>query len=72
MSRILLKTYEEVVRDPEKFKLQEEIFNALTETEKNLARTMLLVNIIGAFLLSTIFLYNSFLEFSIINLECRY
>ena len=49
MSRILLKTYDEVVRDPEKFKMQEEIYNSLTETEKTLAKTMLLVNIIGAF-----------------------
>ena len=61
MSRILLKTHEEVVRDPEKFKMQEEIYNALTEMEKNLARTMLLVNIIGAFLLSKKCLYNIFL-----------
>lgn len=47
MSRMLVETYEEVVKNPEKYKLQEEIFGSLSQLEKNLSRTMLLVNIMG-------------------------
>ena len=48
MSRIELQTYQEVERNPDKFKLQEEIYGALSHTEKLLAKNMLLVNIKGA------------------------
>ena len=47
MSRMLVKTYVEVTENPNKYKLQEEIFGSLSELEKNLSRTMLLINIIG-------------------------
>ena len=47
MSRMLVETYVEVTENPNKYKLQEEIFGSLSELEKNLSRTMLLVNIIG-------------------------
>ena len=47
MARMLLETYEEVARNPEKYKLQEEIFGSLSELEQNLSQSLLLINIMG-------------------------
>ena len=47
MSRILLATYMEVKSNPDKYKLQEEIFGGLSNVEKNLSRSLLLVTIKG-------------------------
>ena len=47
MGRMLIATYEEVLEDPAKYKLQEEIYNSLSPMEQALSKSLLLVNIIG-------------------------
>ena len=47
MGRMLIKTYKEVLENPEQYKLQQEIYDSLSHMEKALSKSLLLVNIMG-------------------------
>ena len=47
MARMKTETYVVVLNNPTQYELQEEIYNSLSEVEKQLSKSLLLVNIIG-------------------------